>query len=71
MKIFRILLVFLSVFLFSCSKDNEPETPPTEPEVVASPDVVNINWDEAQLSEYDETSGKMTISFNGNAPKFE
>lgn len=71
MRIFKLILFILLSFLVSCSSDNDAETSSTPPEVTASPDVVDINWDETQLSEYDEESGKMTMTFSGSVPEFE
>lgn len=71
MRTFKLILLIVLSFLASCSKDNEPETPTTPPEVEASPDVVDINWEDTQLSEYDRNSGKMTMNFNSSVPKFE
>lgn len=71
MKTFKLILLIVLSFLVSCSKDNEPDPSTIPPEVEASPDVIDINWDSTQLAEYDEESGKMTMNFNGSVPEFE
>lgn len=65
-----LFTLLLTITLTACSEEDEgTSTPP--PTIEASPYVVNIDWQQNQLTEYDETSGRMSIHFSQDMPEWE
>lgn len=63
-------LIFVLLFLFACSQEDSMESD-IPPYVESSPYVVDIDWEEAELSVYNDEDGIMTISFGKDVPELE
>lgn len=64
----------ISLFLLSvvaCSDENEPLPVPEDPEAETEVNVVDIDWNETQLTDYDEASGRITLHFPGETPRWD
>ena len=67
-----VLLLMASLFIAGCGKEsNESEgnsLEPTPAEGTINPDYVAIDWDEARLTQADDSQGNYQIQFDGEAP---
>lgn len=73
LKTLRVLGVVLCFILSvaACSDENEPTPVPEPPASEVEVNVVNIDWEKTQLTNYNESSGRMTLHFDGELPQWE
>ena len=72
MKALRALgiIPFFLMSVVACSDENESLPAPEDPEAETEVNVVDIDWDKTQLTGYDEVSGRMTLQFSGEMPRW-